>query len=75
MQTQILNADPLVPVTLNDNRVTRSFREALFEAADRDGLTASEFALRAAAEKIKATGRQFSGVFRPGDVSREGVAA
>jgi len=39
MQTQIRNADPLVPVTLNDNRVTRSFREALFEAADRDGLT------------------------------------
>jgi len=70
MQTyQQPSFEPLVPMMLNDNRVTRSFREALFEAADRHGLTVSEFALRAAAEKLKRSGRDFSGIFRNGDLS------
>jgi hypothetical protein len=69
MQTrQKPDFEPLVPMMLNDNRVTRSFREALFEAADRHGLTVSEFALRAAAEKLQASGRQFTGVFRVNDI-------
>lgn len=44
------------------------FRENLFDAANRSGMTPNEFVLQAAAEKLKATGRSFSGVFAPGDL-------
>lgn len=58
-----------VPVALRGATVMEGFRENLFDAANRSGMTPNEFCLQAAAEKLKATGRSFSGLFAPGDVS------
>ncbi|TQX88445.1 MULTISPECIES: hypothetical protein [unclassified Rhizobium] len=58
-----------VPVALRGANVTETFRDNLFDAANRAGMTANEYVLQAAAEKLKASGRQFSGLFRPGDIS------
>lgn len=60
--------DPIVNVMLNGGRVTATFREALFDATAREGLSVNEFVLQAAAEKLMASGREFSGVFHPGDL-------
>jgi hypothetical protein len=57
-----------VNLMLRDNRVTAGFRAALFDATQREGLSVNEFVLRAAAEKLRASGRDFPGVFGPGDV-------
>ena len=63
--------EPIVNVMLSGGRVTSGFRAALFEAASRRGVSVNEFVLIAAAEKLKATGREFSGVFEPGDITAE----
>jgi hypothetical protein len=60
--------DPIVALMLNGGRVTSTFRTALFDAAQRQGMSANEFVLMACAERLKASGREFSGVFRPGDL-------
>lgn len=60
--------DPIVNVMLNGGRVTSGFRAALFAAASRAGVSVNEFVLTAAAEKLRASGSQFSGVFEPGDL-------
>jgi hypothetical protein len=65
---QNFQRDPIVNVMLTGGRVTRSFRDALFSASCREGLTPSEFALKATAEKLSADGVQLPGVFRPGDL-------
>lgn len=57
-----------VPVALRGATVMEGFRENLFDAANRSGMTPNEFVLQAAAEKLKATGRNFSGLFVPGDL-------
>ncbi|NSZ73035.1 hypothetical protein [Agrobacterium tumefaciens] len=57
-----------VNIALRGARVTSSFRDNLFDAANRSGMTPNEFVLQAAAEKLKATGRNFSGLFAPGDL-------
>ncbi|NKK79758.1 hypothetical protein [Rhizobium leguminosarum] len=54
-------------VMLRGAMVMISFRESLFDAANRAGMTPNEFCLQAAAEKLRASGRQFAGVFAPGD--------
>ncbi|PYE98927.1 hypothetical protein C8J35_103528 [Rhizobium sp. PP-F2F-G38] len=56
-----------VPVLLRGAEVMESFRENLFDACNRAGISPNEFALQAAAEKLKSQGRQFSGLFRAGD--------
>ncbi|APO67250.1 hypothetical protein IE4872_CH01608 [Rhizobium gallicum] len=60
--------DPIVSLLLNGGRVTSGFRAALFAAASRAGISVNEFVLQAAAEKLRASGSQFSGVFEPGDL-------
>jgi hypothetical protein len=60
--------DPIVNVMLNGGRVTSGFRAALFAAASRAGVSVNEFVLTSAAEKLRASGSQFSGVFEPGDL-------
>ncbi|MGO6898750.1 hypothetical protein ACCT15_35620 [Rhizobium ruizarguesonis] len=55
-------------IMLRGAMVMISFRESLFDAANRAGMTPNEFCLQAAAEKLAASGRQFSGVFNPGDL-------
>ncbi|MCC2612628.1 hypothetical protein [Neorhizobium petrolearium] len=60
--------DPIVSVMLTGGRVTSGFRAALFAAASRAGVSVNEWVLRAAAEKLSASGSQFSGVFEPGDL-------
>jgi hypothetical protein len=61
--------DPIVNVMLNGGRVTAGFRTALFDAANRAGVSVNEFVLTATAEKLSASGSRFSGVFQPGDIS------
>jgi len=61
--------DHTVNLMLNGGRVTATFREALFDATAREGLSVNEFCLRATAEKLRASGRDFTGVFHPGDIS------
>lgn len=68
---QMPKAEPIVSLMLNGGRVTATFRQALFDATAREGLSVNEFCLKAAAEKLKASGRDFSGVFHPGDLARE----
>lgn len=60
--------DPIVNVMLNGGRVTSGFRAALFAAASRAGVSVNEFVLTATAEKLRASGGQFSGVFETGDL-------
>lgn len=55
-------------VMLRGATVMTSFRESLFDAANRAGITPNEFCLQAAAEKLRASGRRFSGIFYPGDL-------
>lgn len=57
-----------VPVALRGATVMEGFRENLFDAANRSGMTPNEFVLQAAAEKLKASGRGISGLFCPGDL-------
>lgn len=56
------------PVMLRGATVMESFRDTLFDASNRAGMTPNEFCLQAAAEKLKHSGRQFSGLFSPGDI-------
>lgn len=67
----------MVPVQLFlcGARVNPVFRDALFDAANRAGITPNEFCITAAAEKLKRSGAEFPGVFRAGDASDVGVAA
>lgn len=58
-------------IMLRGATVMTSFRETLFDAANRAGMTPNEFVLQATAEKLKASGRAFSGVFHPGDIASD----
>ncbi|MBB4255444.1 hypothetical protein [Rhizobium sp. BK008] len=55
-------------IMLRGAMVMTSFRESLFDAANRAGMTPNEYCLQAAAEKLTASGRRFSGIFCPGDL-------
>lgn len=70
--SQPTRKDTTVPLMLNGGRITATFREALFDATAREGVSVNEFCLRAAAEKLKAAGRDISGAFRPGDLDAYG---
>nr|WP_289852484.1 hypothetical protein [Mesorhizobium liriopis] len=54
---------------LNGGRVTSAFRASLFDAAAREGMSVNEFVLRATAQRLRARGASFGGVFRAGDIS------
>lgn len=68
VQNETPRSEGRSPVMLRGANVMTSYRDALFDAANRAGMTPNEFVLQAAAEKLKATGRTFSGVFSPGDL-------
>ena len=53
---------------LKGARVTSDFRNELFDAANRAGISPNEYVITAAAEKLAACGRRFPGVFRRGDL-------
>ena len=53
-----------VAITVNiSSRVTAGYRAALFSAANRAGVSVSEYFLRAAGEKLARAGSRFPGVF------------
>ncbi|WP_143541346.1 hypothetical protein [Rhizobium anhuiense] len=54
-------------IMLRGAMVMISFRDSLFDAANRAGISPNEYCLQAAGEKLKASGHQFTGVFAPGD--------
>lgn len=60
--------DPIVALMLTGGRVTSGFRAALFAASSRAGISVNEFVLTAAAEKLRASGQCFSGLFETGDL-------
>ncbi|MEH3109471.1 MAG: hypothetical protein PGN22_05125 [Agrobacterium cavarae] len=70
MQAAAKQREPIQPIMLRGGRVTGSFKTELMDAANRAGMTANEFVMRAAAEKLLANGRQISGLFWPGDISK-----
>jgi hypothetical protein len=65
----------LTSVMLSGARVTRGFAEALFDAANRSGMSVNEFVIAAAAERLARQGRQFPGVFHRGDFDVNNLAA
>lgn len=58
-----------VPVMLRGAKVMSGFRDNLFDAANRAGMSVNEFVLQATADKLKSSGREFSGLFHPGDLN------
>jgi hypothetical protein len=64
-----------VALYLNGARVCSGFRLALFDAANRAGITPNEFVITAAAEKLARSGASFPGVFRSGDLQADSEAA
>lgn len=57
-----------VPILLNGGTVTKTFRDATFDAANRRGISANELALRALGAHLRASGREIDGIFEAGDV-------
>ncbi|UHD45529.1 hypothetical protein LUX29_21490 [Aureimonas altamirensis] len=74
--SQVSDKRPTAPVELflRGARVTSGFRSALFDAANRAGVTPNEFVITAAAEKLARSGASFPGIFRRGDLN-DGQAA
>jgi len=70
--TKTTKREGRAPVMLRGASVMTSYRDALFDAANRAGMTPNEFVLQAAAEKLAATGRPFTGIFYPGDFTKAG---
>jgi hypothetical protein len=58
---------------LNGARVDADFRAALFDAANRAGITPNEFCIVAAAKELTRRGASFSGIFRRGDLEASGL--
>ena len=71
-ESSIPKRERRVPVALRGATVMEGFRENLFDAANRAGVSPNEFVLLATAEKLRATGRSFSGLFSPGDIVSAG---
>jgi hypothetical protein len=44
------------------------FRDRLFDAANKAGVSPNEFALRAVAEKLASRGQELPGIFEVGDL-------
>ncbi len=63
--------EPVVALMLSGGRVCLGFRKALFDAANRSGMSVNEYVLQAAAEKLQAAGREFPGIFEPGDLATD----
>lgn len=58
----------IVRISLTSTRVTAPCRDAIFAAADRDGVGVTEFCIRAAGEKLIAAGAELPGIFALGDI-------
>ncbi|WP_206118655.1 hypothetical protein [Rhizobium laguerreae] len=63
MTTDEISESAIVALSLTGGRVTKGFREALFDGAARAGISVNEFVLLAAGDKLVALGRDFPGVF------------
>ena len=60
-----------VSILLRGGRVTEGFRDAVFRAANRAGISVNEFVLTSAAHQLRRAGVNFPGVFEPGDIDLE----
>jgi hypothetical protein len=63
MTTDEISENAIVALSLTGGRVTKGFREALFDGAARAGTSVNEFVLLAAGDKLVTLGRDFPGVF------------
>lgn len=67
-------AQTTVPILLRGGRVTASFRDAVFRAANRSGMSVNEWVLFAAGQQLRASGATLPGVFEPGDIDIQNSA-
>ncbi|MBX5034243.1 hypothetical protein [Rhizobium lentis] len=63
MTTDAISEKAIVALSLTGGRVTKGFRDALFDGAARAGVSVNEFVLLAAGDKLSTLGRDFPGVF------------
>ncbi|QTU96212.1 MULTISPECIES: hypothetical protein [Rhizobium] len=63
MTTDMISENTIVALSLTGGRVTKGFRDALFDGAARAGISVNEFVLLAAGDKLASLGRDFPGVF------------
>ncbi|WP_427026553.1 hypothetical protein ACP4J4_20260 (plasmid) [Aureimonas ureilytica] len=61
------------PLLLSGGRVDPDFRDALFAASAREGVSVNEFCLLAAAEKMLRRGVRVRGVWSKGDLEARGL--
>lgn len=61
----------IVPILLRGGRVTAPFRDAVFRAANRAGMSVNEWVLFAVGRQLRASGATVPGVFEPGDIDLE----
>ncbi len=59
---------------LRGAKVLPDFRDAVFDQANRRGVSVNELILTAAAEHLAERGAKFAGVFEPGDLDHMGTA-
>lgn len=57
-----------VPILLRGARVLQPFRDAVFRAANRAGMSVNEFVLNCAARQLRQAGTTVPGVFESGDL-------
>ncbi|RVE97207.1 hypothetical protein CN172_26490 [Sinorhizobium meliloti] len=68
VQSEHRKAERTVNLMLRGARVTSTFREAVFDASSRCGMSVNEFVLTATAKQLVEDGKELSGIFRPGDL-------
>lgn len=68
VQSESRKTERTVNLMLRGARVTSAFREAVFDASNRCGMSVNEFVLTAAAKQLVEDGQELSGIFRPGDL-------
>lgn len=66
-------ANAPVALKLNGSRVLPGFRSAVFEAANRAGVSVNEYVLRSTAAELSRKGADIDGVFAPGDLEENAL--
>lgn len=61
---------PTANLLLRGAKVLPEFRDAVFDQANRRGVSVNELILTAAAERLAERGAKFAGLFEPGDVDQ-----
>ena len=63
LESEMSGSERSVQILLRGAQVTPAFRSAVFDVANRAGMSVNEFALLATGEKLRQLGRDFPSVF------------